>query len=181
MGNITVIRPKKNPQKLIAITDSEVISAGVICALASACAKQCSKVGILLHRPHQAYLERPRAPLATCKETHQPQQPQHKFLEHSTVPQMFKMPTVPHTPISSSSQSRLDVPGMDRKSKRQLGIRIITSCTPKRPSLTRRTEPRVRVRVGFCQSLTTVMAFCRDCPKSRLNVYRKCKMLLQEL
>ena len=33
----------------------------------------------------------------------------------------------------------------------------------------------------FCQSMITVMAFCRDCPKSRLNFYRQCKMLLQEL
>ena len=24
-------------------------------------------------------------------------------------------------------------------------------------------------------------AFCRDCPQNRLNVYRQCKMLLQEL
>ena len=35
--------------------------------------------------------------------------------------------------------------------------------------------------VWFCQSLTTAIAFCRDCPKNRLNVYRQCKMLLQEL
>ena len=33
----------------------------------------------------------------------------------------------------------------------------------------------------FCQVLTTAMAFCRDCPPNRLNVYRQCKMLLQEL
>ena len=35
--------------------------------------------------------------------------------------------------------------------------------------------------VWFCKSLTTAIAFCSDCPKSRLNVYRQCKMLLQEL
>ena len=35
--------------------------------------------------------------------------------------------------------------------------------------------------VWFCQSLATAMAFCRDCPKSRLNIYWQCKMLLQEL
>ena len=35
--------------------------------------------------------------------------------------------------------------------------------------------------VWFCQSLTTAIAFCRDCPKNRLNVYRQCKILLQEL
>ena len=35
--------------------------------------------------------------------------------------------------------------------------------------------------VWFCQSLTTAIAFCLDCPKNRLNVYRQCKMLLQEL
>ena len=35
--------------------------------------------------------------------------------------------------------------------------------------------------VSFCQSLTTAIAFCRDCPQNRLNVYRQCKMLLQKL
>ena len=31
----------------------------------------------------------------------------------------------------------------------------------------------------FGQILTTAMAFCLDCPRNRLNVYRQCKMLLQ--
>lgn len=35
--------------------------------------------------------------------------------------------------------------------------------------------------VLFCQSLITAMVFCRDCPKSRLNVNFLCKIVLWEL
>ena len=43
------------------------------------------------------------------------------------------------------------------------------------------TSPTKLQAVWFCQSLTTTVTFSQECPQNRLNIYRQCKMLLQEL
>ena len=57
----------------------------------------------------------------------------------------------------------------------------IRSLSKVRPYITYWKLQAALLSVWFCQSLTTAIAFCRDCPRNRLNVYRQCKMLLQEL
>ena len=56
----------------------------------------------------------------------------------------------------------------------------IRSLSKIHPYITYKAARSIAVRL-FCQVLTTAMTFCRDCPPNRLNVYRQCKMLLQEL
>ena len=51
----------------------------------------------------------------------------------------------------------------------------IRSLSKVRPYITYKAASSIAV------CLTTAIVFCRDCPQNRLNVYRQCKMLLQEL